>query len=103
VRSEVVDLTLLVAVALITVGSRILALAILPPPRGAMAALAQRLPAPLFAALAALSLAGAEGGIATPGMLAAVCCALAAALRWRSLLVILGAGVGGFVVAGLIL
>jgi hypothetical protein len=98
----VIDLTLILIVALITVGSRIVALAVLPPPRGLAAELVRRLPAPLFATLAVLSLMGADGGIAEPAMLAAVACALGAALRWRSLLVILGAGLGGFLVASLI-
>lgn len=91
----------LLAIAAITVGSRIAALALLPPPRGAVAGLVRRLPAPLFAALAALSFAGSEGGISDPALLTAGACALAVA-RWSSLLVTLAAGVGGFLVAGLI-
>lgn len=93
---------LLLAAAAITVGSRIAALAVLPPPRGAVAVLVRRLPAPLFAALAALSLTGNDAGGAAPPMLAAVGCALSVALRWRSLLLILAAGLGGFFVASLI-
>ena len=93
---------LLIAVAAITIGSRVAALAVLPPPRGPIAALVRRLPAPLFAALAALSLTGNDAGTAAAPMLAAVSCALVAALRWRSLLVILAAGLGGFLAASLI-
>jgi hypothetical protein len=95
------SLPLLIAAAAITIGSRIAALALLPPPRGVIAALTRRLPAPLFAALAALSLTG-NAGAATAPMLAAVGSALVVALRWRSLLVILVAGLGGFLAASLI-
>lgn len=95
------SVTTLLAVAAITVGSRFAALVLLPPPRGAIAGLAQRLPAPLFAALAALSLTGSDAGAAEPAMLAAVGCALLAT-RWSSLLVTLVAGLGGFLLANLI-
>lgn len=91
----------LAAVAAITFGSRIVALALLPPPSGWLAGLVQRLPAPLFAALAALSLAGSEGGVTSPPMLVAVGCAVLVT-RWSSLLVTLGAGIGGYLVASLI-
>jgi hypothetical protein len=97
-----VSLSLLIAAAAITIGSRVAALAVLPPPRGPVAALVRRLPAPLFAALAALSLSGNDGSAALPAMLAAVGCAVAVALRWRSLLLILGAGLAGFLAASLI-
>ena len=93
---------LLLAVALITLGSRIAAVALLPPPRGEAAAIVQRLPAPLFAGLAALSVVSADGEVADPAILAAAGCAVLAGLRWPSLLVTLAAGLGGFVVAGLI-
>lgn len=88
----------MLAVAVITFGSRVAALALLPPPSGATARLVRRLPAPLFAALGALSLAGSGGGVRDPAMLAAVGCALLAA-RWSSLLVTLAAGLAGFLVA----
>ena len=96
------NIPLLIAAAAITIGSRVAALAILPPPRGSIAELVRRLPAPLFAALAALSLSGNDGSVSLPAMLAAVGCAVAVALRWRSLLLILGAGAGGFLAASLI-
>jgi hypothetical protein len=96
------SLSLLIVVAAITIGSRVAALAMLPPLRGPVAAIAQRLPAPLFAALAALSVVSSEGGIRSPAMLTASGCALVVALRWRSLLAILGAGLGGFLIASLI-
>ncbi|MBA2316323.1 MAG: hypothetical protein H0V93_00840 [Euzebyales bacterium] len=95
------NVTTLLAIAVITVGSRVAALALLPPPKGAAAGLVRRLPAPLFAALAALSMTSSDGGVADPAMLAAVCCALLAT-RWSSLLITLGAGLAGFLVASLI-
>ncbi|HEX6234598.1 MAG TPA: hypothetical protein VFZ63_15835 [Jiangellaceae bacterium] len=95
------SLSLLIVVAAITIGSRVAALAMLPPLRGPVAAIAQRLPAPLFASLAALSITG-SGGTVTRPILAATGCALVAALRWRSLLVILAAGMGGCLAASLI-
>lgn len=89
----------LLAIAAITIGSRIAALAFLPPPEGAAAGLVERLPAPLFAALAALSFT--DSGATDPAMLVAAGCALVST-RWSSLLVTLAAGLGGFVVATLI-
>lgn len=91
---------LLLAVAAITVGSRVAALAVLPQPPAAVAGLVRRLPAPLFASLAALSLTEADG-VTDPAMVAAVACALFAS-RWSSLLITLGAGLGGFLVASLV-
>lgn len=93
---------LLVVVAVVTVGSRVAALAILPPPRGALAGIAERLPAPLFAALAALSIMSADGGVVDPPLLAAVACALLAATQRRSLLITLAAGIVGYLVAELV-
>lgn len=89
---------LLLAVTLVTVGSRVLALT-LPAPSGALAGLVTRLPAPLFAALAALSLVG--DGVPPPPMLVAVAAALLVS-RWSSLLLTLGAGITGFLLAGLL-
>lgn len=95
------SVTTLLAVAAVTVGSRCAALAVLPQPRGAVAGLVRRLPAPLFAALAALSLTGSDRGVADPAMLAAVGCALLAT-HWSSLLITLLAGLGGFLGASLV-
>jgi hypothetical protein len=53
------------------------------------------------ALLAALSLTGSDAGVTDPAMLAAVGCALLAT-RWSWLLITLGAGLGGFLVASLI-
>jgi branched-subunit amino acid transport protein len=96
--------TLVVVVALITIGSRIVSLAVLPSPPTVVAAAVDRLPAPLFAALAAHSLAGAgAGALPDPTVLVAASLALMAALRWPSLLITLVAGLGGFAVASLVL
>jgi hypothetical protein len=92
---------LLLAVAAITIGSRAAALAVLPPPHGRAADIARRLPAPLCAALAALSITVSGPGPTNPALLAAVCCALLST-RWSSLLITLVAGLGGFVLASLV-
>lgn len=96
-------LTLVLAAAVITIGSRVAALAVLPPPPEALAGVVSRLPAPLFAALAAHSLVGTDGSVADPAILVAAGCALAAATRWPSLLITLAAGLGGFGLGSLVL
>lgn len=96
-------LTLVLVAALITIGSRVAALAVLPPPPDALAGVVGRLPAPLFAALAAHSLAGTDGSVPEPAIVVAAVCALAAAARWPSLLITLAAGLGGFGAASLVL
>lgn len=88
-------------VAVVTLGSRILALAVLPPPDGWLAEVVQRLPAPLFAGLAVVSLTGADSGLTHPPLLVAVLCALVSA-RWRSLLGTLAAGLGGYLLASFV-
>ncbi|MPZ52081.1 MAG: hypothetical protein GEU79_04990 [Acidimicrobiia bacterium] len=91
----------LIAAGLITYVSRVAAFALLPPIRGRLADLVQRLPAPLFAALAALSLSDIEGGFVNPPILVAMGCALIST-RWSSLLITLASGLGGYLVASLI-
>jgi hypothetical protein len=93
----VTEVALVAAVAVVTVGSRVAATAVLPAPRGALSEVIDRLPAPLFAALAAVSLTGAEGSAADPALLLAAGCALAST-PWRSLLITVAAGLAGFVV-----
>jgi hypothetical protein len=87
---------LVAAVAVITVGSRIVATAVLPPPDGATAEIVRRLPAPLYAAMAALSLVGSDQR-GTPALVAAAA-AVAVAGR-RSLLVVVLAGLVGYMLA----
>jgi hypothetical protein len=87
---------LVAAVAVITVGSRIVATAVLPPPDGATAEIVRRLPAPLFAAMAALSLVGNDQR-GTPALVAAAAAVTVAGRR--SLLVVVLAGLVGYVMA----
>ncbi|UDY35095.1 hypothetical protein [Dermatobacter hominis] len=89
-------LVLVVAVAAVTVGSRVAALALLPAPSGRTAEVIARLPAPLFAALAAVSITGAAGS-PDPGVIGASLGALASTPR-RSLLATLVAGLAGYAV-----
>ena len=83
----------LVLLAVITVASRVLPMTLLPVPTGRAAAVLAALPAPLFAALFALSLVG-EG---TPDgrVLAASAGALVGGLR-RSLALVLLCGLLGY-------
>jgi hypothetical protein len=90
------DAVVVAAVAVITVGSRIVATAVLPPPDGATAEIVRRLPAPLFAAMAALSLVGSDHP-GTPALVAAG--AAVAVARRRSLLVVVLAGLAGYTFA----
>jgi hypothetical protein len=88
---------LVVAVAASTVGSRAVSVALLPPPRGALAAVVERLPAPLFAVLAAVTLLGSDhASSAAPVWLAAG--AALVTVRRRSLLLTVAAGLAGAVV-----
>ncbi len=88
---------LVIAVATVTIGSRIAARALLPAPRGRLAELVDRLPAPMFAALAAVSITSSDRGATDLAMFLAVGCALAST-RWRSLLLTVTAGLVGFLV-----
>jgi hypothetical protein len=80
-------------VATITVGSRMLATTLLPAPRGALSDIVRKLPAPLFAAMAAIGLVEASGP-SVPSVLA-VGAALAAAAT-KSMLPIVLAGLAGY-------
>jgi Branched-chain amino acid transport protein (AzlD) len=86
---------LVAAVAAITVGSRVLALAFVPPPRGRLAAVVDRLPAPLFAVLAAVTLLGGDRRV-DPAVLGGALAALAT-MRCRSLLITVITGLAGAV------
>ena len=87
---------LVAAVALITVGSRAVSVAVLPAPRGTLAAVVDRLPAPLFAVLAAATLLGSDHGSGDGVWLAAAAALLT--VRRRSLLVTVAAGLAGALV-----
>lgn len=81
--------------AALTYGSRILALVVLPAPSPALQRILNRVPSPLFAGLAALSLVDAAGQIADGPVLIASAGALCAA-PFRSLLGVLIAGIAGY-------
>jgi hypothetical protein len=88
---------LVVAVSAITVGSRAVSVAVLPPPRGTLASIVERLPAPLFAVLAAATLLGSDQGSSpAPVWLAAGAALLT--VRRRSLLLTVAAGLAGALV-----
>jgi branched-subunit amino acid transport protein len=91
------SLGLIVTIALITYGSRALALVLMPDPPARARAVLDRLPAPLFASLAAISLVKESGPVAPETL-----CAAAGALLLsptRSLLWVLLGGLAGFAVA----
>jgi branched-subunit amino acid transport protein len=92
-----VSLGLIVIIAVMTYGSRALALVFMPDPPARVRAVLDRLPAPLFASLAAISLVK-DGGPAAPETLCAGVGALVLAPT-RSLLWVLLGGLVGFALA----
>jgi uncharacterized membrane protein len=88
-------LWLIVTLAALTYVSRVLGLALIPRASDRVEAILERVPAPLFAGFAAISLVGDERAVAPPETLVAMGAALVAA-RSRSLLVILAAGLLGY-------
>jgi uncharacterized membrane protein len=92
---------LIIALALLTYVSRAAALVLLPRPSERFEAVLQRVPAPLFAGFAAMSLVTDSRDVAPAETLAAVAAAVVAS-RSRSLLVILAAGSAGYLVAVLV-
>ena len=89
---------LIVLVALLTYGSRMAALAILPPMPPRVASVLERMPVALFAGLAATSLVTPNGGFAEPTVLIATAAAVLAA-PFRSLAICLVAGLAGYAAA----
>ena len=92
---------LIIALALLTYLSRAAALVLLPRPSERFEAVLQRVPAPLFAGFAAISLVTDLRGVAPVETLAAVAAAVVAT-RTKSLLIILAAGSAGYLVAVLV-
>jgi branched-subunit amino acid transport protein len=92
---------LVLVIAAITYGSRVLAMAVLPPMPPRLARVLDRMPAPLFAGLAAQALVGPGGEIAAPEVLAAAGGALVIS-PLRSLPACLLAGMTAWAVAGLL-
>lgn len=90
---------LLVAAGAITYASRVATTAVLPAPEGRLGVIIERLPAPLFAALAAVALTDSAAGIDDWPVLAAVAGALAA-VRTRSMFLILAAGLVSHALVG---
>jgi hypothetical protein len=91
----------LAAIALITYASRAAALVFLPRPGARVEAVLGRMPAPIFASLATLTLIGDDRSLAGGPILCAAAGALIAAPR-RSLAVCLIGGVAGYAVGALL-
>ncbi len=88
--------TLLLAVTVVTIGSRVLPMALLPTPHGRAADILDALPAPLFAALAVHALVGDGSGPTAPALLATGAAVLGSTRR--SLALTLACGIAGFAV-----
>lgn len=95
-------LVLVVCVAGVTVMSRLAPMLLLRPLEGLAGEVIERLPAPLFAALAVLSFVPSSGAAADPAIGGAMVGAL---LVWRvrSLLLTLAAGLTGYLIVATIL
>jgi branched-subunit amino acid transport protein len=96
------NLALLLLLAAITYLSRAVALVFMPSPPPAMERFLNRVPAPLFAGLAVVSLVGDSGRLADGEILAAAAGALAAT-RTKSLLWVLVGGLAGYALGALLL
>ena len=94
------SLWLIGGLALLTYGSRALALVAMPDPPARLRAILDRVPAPLFASLAAISLFD-DGDIAGPRTLVAALGAVLLAPT-RSLLFVLLGGMAGYAIAVLL-
>jgi len=92
---------LLAAIAAITYSSRAAALAFLPRPSGRLEVILGRMPAPIFAGLATLTLITEEGSLARGPILVAALGALIASPK-RSLAVSLVGGIVGFALGTLL-
>ena len=89
---------LIALVALLTYGSRMAALALLPPMPPRVAVVLERMPPALFAGLAATSVLTPDGTFGTPSILVAVAAAVVVA-PLRSLMICLLAGLAGYAFA----
>lgn len=94
-------LSLILAIAAITYASRALLLVATPVPSTRVQRFLGRVPAPLFAGLAALSLLDPQGGLASWPIMAAFAGAMVAA-PFRSLAVTLIGGLAGYALAVLV-
>jgi branched-subunit amino acid transport protein len=92
---------LVIGIAALTYASRALALALMPDPSPRLRTVLDRIPAPLFASLAALSLVGGGGQPTTTSL-----CAAAGALvatPTRSMMWMLAGGLLGYVIGAALL
>jgi branched-subunit amino acid transport protein len=89
---------LIALVALLTYGSRMAALVILPPMPPRIAGVLERMPPALFAGLAATTVLTPDGTFGAPAVLVATAAAIAAA-PLRSLMACLLAGLAGYAFA----
>jgi branched-subunit amino acid transport protein len=89
---------LIALVALVTYGSRMAALALLPPMPPRIALVLERMPPALFAGLATTSVLAPDGTLGAPGVLVATVAAVIAA-PLRSLMACLLAGLAGYAAA----
>jgi branched-subunit amino acid transport protein len=92
---------LLAAIAAITYGSRLAAMAILPRPTGRLEEVLARVPPAIFASIATLSLVTEQPGLVEGPILLAALGALLAAPR-RSFALCLVAGVAGYLLGQLV-
>jgi branched-subunit amino acid transport protein len=83
--------------AALTYGSRALPMIVLPPPSSRLRAALDRIPAPLFAGLAAISLIDSDGAVVSGPILLAAAGAVVGAAS-RSLIVVLLGGLAGYLV-----
>jgi hypothetical protein len=93
---------LLVAIAALTYGSRAASLVFLPRPSGRLEVILGRMPAPIFASLATLTLITEDGALTEGPILVAALGALLVSPK-RSLAVCLIGGIVGFVLGDLFL
>ena len=89
------NIWVVLALAGLTYGSRAAAMVFLPRPTGRLERILGRIPAPLFAGLAVLSLVTPERSLAEAPVVGAACGALALA-PLRSLPLCLAGGLGGY-------
>jgi branched-subunit amino acid transport protein len=95
------SILLLLALAALTYASRAVAMVFLPRPGEPVRRVLDRVPAPLFAALAAVSLIDPQGGL-VPGPTLAAAAGGVLLAPTRSLLAVLGGGLLGYLLGSVI-
>ena len=94
------SLLLIFALGALTYGSRAAALVVMPQPPKRLRAFLERLPAPLFAGLAALALLHPDGTLTSSAPILAAVAGALLSVPFRSLLATLAAGMIGYAVGG---